>query len=418
MRRSVITVAFGTLVGVAACGPVERASAPPLTLAVEPSPTATGAAEPNLFTTADGRVLMSWLEPTADGAHALRLAVRGADGAWSAPSDVVRRRDLFVNWADFPSVVALSDGRFLAHWLQRSGSGRYAYDVRLAESRDGGATWKTSVQPHRGGIPAEHGFVSILPDRDGGASIFFLDGSAGVGDTPAPAGHDHGPGPMHLSVNAWGAAIADSTKRILDTRVCDCCQTAAAMTARGPVVVYRDRSDTEVRDISILRQVNGEWTAPHAVHDDHWVINACPVNGPAIVADGERLAVAWFTGARDTAKVLLAFSTDAGTTFGAPIRIDEGTPAGRVGLQWLDEAVLVSWLERGGADTAYVKVRRVMRDGTMEDPIVISNSSGTRSSGFPRMTRLGDGVLLAWTLPGAPGAPSAVQAATLRTVAP
>jgi hypothetical protein len=220
---------------------------------------------------------------------------------------------------------------------------------------------------------------------------------------------------MHLSVNSWRDGISDSTKTVLDTRVCDCCQTSAAMTSRGPVVVYRDRSEAEIRDIMILRQVEGDWTTPRAVYDDNWEINACPVNGPAVAAEGEHVAVAWFTGARDTAKVQLAFSTDAGSTFGAPIRIDEGIPAGRVGLQWLDGAVLVSWLERGAADTAFVKVLRVMQNGTMEDPITVSNSSGTRSSGFPRMTRLADGVLLAWTIPGTP---SAVQLATLMPTAP
>ena len=43
----------------------------------------------------------------------------------------------------------------------------------------------------------------------------------------------------------------------LDGRVCDCCQTTAAITNDGPVVVYRDRSDDEVRDMSIVRYVNG-----------------------------------------------------------------------------------------------------------------------------------------------------------------
>ncbi len=376
------------------------------------SPTGPGAAEPNLFTAADGRVLMSWLEPVGAGTFALRLAIRTTDGAWSAPVDVVRRNDLFVNWADFPSVVALSDGRLLAHWLQRAGTARGAYEVQLAESRDNGATWSAAVRPHRTGIPAEHGFVSILPDAEGSASVFFLDGSAGVTAGAAPAsGHDHGPAPMHLSVNQWRAGMADSSKHILDTRVCDCCQTAAAMTARGPIIVFRDRSDAEVRDIAIIRQIEGSWTAAQRVHTDDWTINACPVNGPAVIAAGERVAVAWFTGARDTAKVQVAFSSDAGTTFGAAIRVDEGVPAGRVGLQWVGGDALVSWLERGAGDTAFVKVRRVRADGTVADAITVSTSSGTRSSGFPRMTPLGEGVLLAWTLPGSP---SLVQMATLQ----
>jgi hypothetical protein len=393
-----------------ACAPRETTST--LTVAEVASPTGPGAAEPNLFTARDGRVLMSWLEPADSGVHALRLAVMGPDGQWSAPVDVVRRNDLFVNWADFPSVVALGDGRFLAHWLQRNGSGKYAYEVRMAESRDQGATWSASVTPHRAGVEAEHGFVSMLPDSAGGAAVFFLDGGANVlgGSTVVDGEHEHGI-PMSVSTNRWDAAMTETTKTVLDSRVCDCCQTASAMTGRGAVVIYRDRTEGEIRDISIVRQVNGEWTAPATVHADNWELNACPVNGPAIIASGDEVAVAWFTGARDTAKVQIAFSRDAGATFGAPVRVDEGNPAGRVGLQWLNGEAYVSWLERGTGDSAFVKVRPVTRDGVAREPITVTASNGARSSGFPRMTRLNDGLLFAYTLPGKP---SVVKMATLR----
>lgn len=399
----------------AACAPRDSKSTSTLTIAELVSPTGPGAAEPNLFTAPDGRVLMSWLEPADSGAHALRLAVMGPDGTWSAPVDVVRRDDLFVNWADFPSVVALGDGRFLAHWLQRNGSGKYAYEVRMAESRDQGATWSASVTPHRAGVEAEHGFVSILPDSAGGAFVVFLDGGANIiaGEAAASGedGHEHGV-PMSVSANRWDAAMTETTKTVLDTRACDCCQTASAMTGRGAAVIYRDRTEGEIRDIAIVRQVNGAWTAPAIVHADNWELNACPVNGPAIVASGDEVAVAWFTGARDTAKVQIAFSHDAGATFGAPVRIDEGNPAGRVGLQWLNGEAYVSWLERGTGDSAFVKVRPVSREGVAREPITVTASQGARSSGFPRMTRLNDGLLFAYTMPGAP---SVVKTTTLRS---
>ena len=35
----------------------------------------------------------------------------------------------------------------------------------------------------------------------------------------------------------------------IDARVCDCCQTDAAMTSEGAVLIYRDRSDDEIRDL-------------------------------------------------------------------------------------------------------------------------------------------------------------------------
>jgi hypothetical protein len=381
----------------AACG--EKA----LVLSEVTSPTGSGASTPNFHSTADGRVVMSWIEKSSDSTHRLLVSLRGTDGAWSTPRTIVDRNDLFVNWADFPSVVMLFDGRLLAHWLQRNGTGRYSYEVRLSESRDEGATWSESTTPHAAGIPAEHGFVSILPTDDANARIFFLDGGAGLASAPpAPAGHEEHVGPpMHLSTNAWtGMTLA--SKVVLDTRVCDCCQTASAMTSQGPVMIYRDRSEAEIRDISIIREVNGAWTEPARVHADDWTVNYCPVNGPAIVADGDFVAVAWFTGARDTARVQVAFSTDAGATFGTPTRVDEGTPSGRVGIQRLGNDVLVSWLENVSTDTALVKVRRVKRDGAAGDAITVSSTSAARRSGFPRITPVGEGALLAWVLPGEP----------------
>jgi hypothetical protein len=397
--------------GVTGC---DAARAPHYTLAAVESPTAPAAAEPNLFTAADGRVVMSWIERADSATHAVRVAIRGTDGTWGAPHDVVRRTDLFVNWADFPSVVMLGDGRLVAHWLQRNGAGRYAYEVRMAESADGGATWSESQTPHRPGIQAEHGFVSMIV-RDSQAYVFFLDGGNNIAAGHADGDEEHGV-PMSLSTHVWngnGRPMRHEAKLVVDSRVCDCCQTSAAMTARGPVVVFRDRSGTtpEIRDIAIARHVDNGWQVAQPVHADGWEADFCPVNGPMVQASGDTVAVAWFTAARDTAKVQVAFSYDAGATFAAPVRVDDGAPAGRVGLQLMDGAAYVSWLERGAGDTAFVKLRRVAQDGTRDSATVVSRSSGARSSGFPRMTRIGDGLLLAWT---EPGTPSVVKIATYR----
>ncbi len=406
MRASLL-VALACLT-VTAC---EKVSVPTYTLAAATTPADSGSSLPNLFTAADGRVVMSWVEKVDSTTSALRIAIRATDGTWSAPRDVARRTDFWLNWADFPSVVMLTDGRLVAHWPQRNGAGRYAYEVRMSESTDEGATWSESRTPHKAGVEAEHGFVTILPTADG-AAVFFLDGGNNI---PATAGHARGDEehaiPMTISMNTWSPTMSVATKSVVDNRVCDCCQTSAAMTSKGPVVIFRDRSDKEIRDIAISRFVDGAWTASTPVHADNWEVNFCPVNGPMVQAYGDTVVVAWFTGARDTAKVQVAFSYDAGATFGTPVRVDEGTPAGRVGLQLFDGAAYVSWLERGVGDSAAVKLRRVNRDGTSDSSIVVSQSSGARSSGFPRMTRLRDGVFLAWT---EPGRPSVVKAATYR----
>ena len=179
----------------------------------------------------------------------------------------------------------------------------------------------------------------------------------------------------------------------LDNRGCDCCQTSAAITANGPVVVYRDRSEEEIRDISIVRFVDGKWTVPKPIFADKWKIEGCPVNGPRIDEIGNNLAIAWFTSPDKNAQVNIVFSTDGGATFGAPVRIDEGKGIGRVDVIMLDEkSAMVTWMEG-----SVIKASKVYSDGKKEPSIIISSSSESRSSGFPQMTKSGKNLIFAWT---------------------
>jgi hypothetical protein len=129
---------------------------------------------------------------------------------------------------------------------------------------------------------------------------------------------------------------------------------------------------------------------------DGWQIDGCPVNGPAIAASGRDVAVAWFTAPGDKPRVTVAFSRDAGATFGAPIRVDDGRPLGRVDVVLLEGGVaLVTWLEQVEA-SASLRARRVRADGIRGDAVAVAESSPARSSGFPRMVRSEGEVTIAW----------------------
>ncbi|HYW31958.1 MAG TPA: sialidase family protein [Gemmatimonas sp.] len=377
------------------------------------SPAAAGSAEPNLTVGPDGRVYMTWLEPANPG-YALRFAVH--DGArWSAPRTIVARNDFFVNWADFPSLEVLAGNRLAAHWLQRTGTGTYAYGVRIAQSSDGGTTWSAPVVPHRDSSQTEHGFVAMWSER-GVLGAVWLDGRkfkpAGQG---APAGghdgHDAGNEMMLVSTTLDAKGVRGPETR-LDERTCDCCQNAAVMTSRGPIVAYRNRTTDEIRDIYVTRRVGARWVAGKPVHNDNWKIAACPVNGPALAANGARVAIAWFTAPGDSGRVNVAFSDNAGATFGAPVRVDGGSPAGRVDVALLpDGAALVTWVERVGGDVAAVRSRRIGRDGKVGASMTIASSSAARASGFPRAVVTGSNVLFAWTVPGRPSTVRVARAA-------
>jgi len=341
--------------------------------------------------------VLSWLATGPGGTVALQQAT-WRDGAWSQPGTVASGADWFVNWADFPSVVPVSASHWLAHWLQQRPGNVYSYDVQIAVSTDGGRHWSPAGPPHADGTPTEHGFVSIFADS-GRGRVVWLDGR----HTGGGLDHAHaaGAGSMTLRGALLGpdGRVAGADAEI-DARTCDCCQTDAAITADGPVVVYRDRGADEVRDIALVRLEHGQWSAPVIVHADGWHIDACPVNGPAVAARGRSVVVAWFT-APDRPRVRVAFSEDAGRTFSAPLEIGAGDALGRVDVVLLEDGrAVVSWL-RQGASGAEILAQPVDRTATRGDSVVVAGTSAQRASGFPQMALADGGLLFAWTEAGA-----------------
>jgi len=346
----------------------------------EPLPAAEGSLAPWLTPGA-----VSWLEP-ADGGYRLRLSQR-ADGGWAAPVTVAESPRLLANWADGPMVASSSRGAWLASFGRRGSGHEHAADVMLMGSDDARA-WRELGAAHDDGTATEHGFVSLLPDGPGFLAV-WLDGRKTAAS-----------GPMTLRAAAVAGGKLQAAVE-LDDRVCDCCGTSAAMTAEGPVVVYRDRSADEVRDIWSVRRVKGRWSKPQRVGADGWKIPGCPVNGPAIAASGRSAAVAWYTYAESKPRVRVAFSSNAGASFGPPIDVDaahdRSAPIGRVGVALEPSgAALVSWVAADRED-ARVLVRRVSPAGLVGEALAVTTGRSDRQSGFPRIALDGDALLIAWT---------------------
>jgi len=368
----------------AACEQSER-SAVSIEFFSVPVPTAVAAD----LTIAGGRPTLSWID--GDERNASLEFSQFNHGSWGPRRTIARGSDWFINWADFPAVFAANDSRWFAHWLRKSGASSYAYDVMTATSNDGGTSWRRIGTPHRDGSITEHGFVSFYKTLAGGAGMAWLDGRHTAGE------HGAHVGAMTLRTTTWNGSDAWNDTLELDPRVCDCCQTDAALTAQGPVVVFRDRSPDEVRDIALVRHQDGRWTQPTVVHADGWQIEACPVNGPAIAARNQALAVAWFTMADGDPAVKVSQSTDGGRSFAAPLRLDQGQPLGRVDVGLLqDRRAVVSWLETDRFDETRVHLA-LIESGKIVRRTQLGLLGSDRSSGFPRLAvTIDDDVWLAW----------------------
>lgn len=356
-------------------------------------PPTSGIAQEPYLNVSGTSLLMSWMVPTAS--ETLVQFARLDDVGWSNPVTVGRGEDLFLNWADFPTVAAFGDGNIALHWLRRASRSGYGYHVELSLSNDMGRSWSDPIIPYSDRSDQQHGFVTMSGNADGALDLLWLD-ARGYGQTGLLARADN----MQLRATRIDADGRLESSHPIDSKTCSCCQTSSARLGDGSLVVaYRDRTDEEIRDISIVRLLDGAWTDPVNVHPDGWEISGCPVNGPAVAAQGARVAVAWFTAADDVAAVKLAFSDDAGTGFATPARIDLGDPLGRVDTLFLEDgSVLVTWLEWQGDDEVLLACRALESRGCVTRQVLARNSSDA-SMNFPRMARIGQDVYFALTTP-------------------
>jgi hypothetical protein len=359
-------------------------------------PAAAGAFAPNLASVGD-RLGMTWLEPVepeeGGSGHRLRFSLL-EDQGWREATTIVQGDEFFANWADFPALIQGGNGDLVAHWLAKTAPDTYAYSIFLARSEDGGKSWEELGKLNSDDTTTEHGFVAFVPEGEG-VRAFWLDGREMVQG-----------GAMGLRTARIDGRIGP--EELLDDRVCECCSNDAAVTAAGPVVVFRDRSDEELRDIGIVRGLGSDWSAPSVVAADSWRIEGCPVNGPGIDAAGERATVAWFTGARSMPSVRLAFSDDSGATFGDPIVVEEGSAIGRVDVALDSEgAAWVTWMTAPDA-VGEIRLRRFLPQGPSGEALLVAKTSAARASGFPRLERIGEKLYLGW-VEVAEGVPSRVR---------
>jgi hypothetical protein len=391
--------AMGLVYLAIACSPVEHMRED-FELAQLESPASGKSGMPNLTKGQDGNIYLSWVETNEDGIHALKFSKWDGDG-WGSSETISSGDHWFVNWADFPAMAVFQEQRMAANWLQKSGDGTFDYDIRWKFKK--GDLWSESLLMNTDSLKAEHGFVSLLPTASGELFSVWLDGRSTVTeDEPGQHNHDdHGhKGQMSLRAAVFSQNEFDRIQEWeLDNRVCDCCQTAATETNDGLVVLYRDRSDNEIRDIYIMRYEQREWSEPKPLHEDGWKIAGCPVNGPSLSSIGNQVVAAWFTGAHGEIKVQAKSSTDGGKTFGEVILLNDYPGPGRVHTVAIPErnTFVVIWLENIPKRGTILKAAELTAKAELLRKWDIIEGTESRAGGFPRLAYDGEKLLFAWT---------------------
>ncbi len=412
MRTSLRPLAVLALVLLSGCGEAPVAPKPVVTgdLAIEawPLPALPGSAQPDLAVTPDGRVLLSWINTGGGRRPAFQFAeFYPADGRWEGPRTVAVGNSMFTNWADTPHIAATADRALWAHWLQKSADAPYAYDVMLVRSLDHGMNWSAPRKAHDDDTQTEHGFVSMWPQSNGSLGVAWLDGrnTLDAGGPKDINGHDdghgdgHGSGAMTLRAAVFDANLRASAAAEIDAMTCDCCQTDAAASGDGAVLVYRGRSKDEIRDIYATRFDGKTWSTPARVHADDWTMPACPVNGPSVAARDQDVVVAWYTAAGDTPTVRLARSVDGGATFAKPVEVDTGVATqGRVTVAVDAQQVWLLWLrEEAGAQSLWLARYTPDLSKQLQRTKLADLQGKGRATGFPKLVLNGAAAHVVWT---------------------
>lgn len=356
------------------------------------SPSTNPSSLPNLFSNKN-KTLLTWIEKVENSKEKKLLYAELINGKWGVPKEITAGNDWAVNWADFPA-IAENNGQILSHTLKLTSKENFVYDIKLNLLNKTNSEWTTDLALNTDGVQAEHGFVTMLPYKENSFFVTWLDGRYTGGSGHGSEGSSGAMSIRAAEVSSDGTIINEIE---LDNKACDCCQTTAAITNNGPVVIYRDRSDEEVRDISIVRMVDGNWTTPKSIYSDNWTINGCPVNGPSADVLDNNLAITWFSAVNGEPKVSLVFSKDGGENFDLPINISNTKPMGRVDVVMIDnENAVVSWME-SDETSEFIKAIKVNRSGEKSDVMIISSDVSSQISGFPQMELVNDKLYFVWT---------------------
>ena len=401
LRKLIAILLISSAVGASACGrtagdttggPPSNDGAAAWSVKIEPvnTPAAPNSSGPQL-TASDRGVILSWVE-RAGATATLKFAERTSSG-WSAPTTVASGNNWFLSYADPPVVFRRPNGTLVASWLKSTNPDYEGNDLQVSSSQNDGKTWSTPIVPHHDGTEQQHAFPSFFELPGNGLGVTWLDGR----DTQPSDANPNG-GPMAIRYATYDAQWTRTAEGVVDQQACECCSTMAAMTSEGVLLAFRDRSDKDIRDIAVSRFENGTWTEAMVVHNDNWEVFGCPVNGPAVSARERQAAAVWFTAKNDQGQAYAALSNDAGRTWGAPVRLDDGVSLGRVDVETLDDgSAVATWVEFADK-RSQLRMRRIEASGAKSTAVsVAAGIEGGSASGFPHLVRHGDELVFAWT---------------------
>jgi len=231
----------------------------------------------------------------------------------------------------------------------------YTGEIRYARSTDGGKTYSAPITINDDNRLTSHRFDSLVSDGSDRLAIVWLDGR----DRDAAKEQ----GVAYAGTSVYVARSDDDgasfhANRKLTGHTCECCRTALAWTADGPVALWRNLYGSNTRDFAFSSLETGK---VQRLADDEWNIDACPHHGGGIAAGGDgTLHAVWYT--RGKNRQGLFYRQVKGDRMSAPMAF--GNPQAQAGHATVaadGQTVLITWREFDGQ--AYGALALLSKDG-------------------------------------------------------
>jgi hypothetical protein len=354
---------------------------------------------------------VAWSASSSNATDVYAVTSRDGGRSFSAPVQVNQvAGDARINSETPPRIALVPNASgasdVVVVWTTKRGD---STRIQWARSTDGGTTFSAAA-PVPGSLGrASRGWHSVAVDSTGRVYVLWLDHRDVA---PMAAAHHHGsssttgsatkedPTERAAPSKLYFASLADTAPTVITGSVCYCCKTSLVASGSNVYGVWRHVYPGTHRNIAFTQSHDGGRTfaTPVQVSDDHWSIDGCPENGPAIAVD-DRIHVAWATppdGKSDTPLGVFYASSNGGESFDP--RVQMPTRGAGSHAQIVSEgngSLVVAWDEIIGAERQVAVAR--LTSGSTGQPKITRLWGDTRVvGGWPILTRTGTTTLVAW----------------------
>lgn len=231
----------------------------------------------------------------------------------------------------------------------------YTGEIRYARSTDGGKTYSAPITINDDKRLTSHRFDSLVSDSGDRLAIVWLDGRDR--DAAKEQGVAYAGTSVYVARSDDDGASFHANRKLAE-HTCECCRTALAWTADGPVALWRNLYGSNTRDFAFSYLDTGK---VQRLADDEWNIDACPHHGGGIATGGNgTLHAVWYTHGKN--RQGLFYRQVKGDRMSAPMAF--GNPQAQAGHATVaadGQIVLITWREFDGQ--AYGAMVLLSKDG-------------------------------------------------------